>query len=787
MTDFSANDTLLTRYQRAQAFMQGFTTQSLVQNDTLFPVWIGDTDCFWYKRATREPSGDLTIEYRLVDAKAATNQAAFDNGVLAETLAKASEQPVDPHNLPISHITINLNPLSVRFNAFEQRWHFNSEQCVCETIPSTILPLNETLSHDGKQVAFIRDHNIWVRELESGKERALTEDGTDDYGYYAATGVWGTAINRRKTTPAALWSPDGTRLLTAMRDTRQVKTLPMIDYVPQDGSIRPQLTQTKVAYPGDEHIETWQPISVDVATGKMCKAKYDPIPAGYSDYLNFFNNLLWWAGDSQHAYFLDQERGDRSVRLVKWDITSGATHIVFEEVLDPHVNIIPDTDTLPLHRFLPDTNELIWWSERSGWGHLYLYDLTTGQLKRAITVGDWRVRDVVYIDKTRRELWLQTSGRVQGRNPYYRDICRVNIDTGEIITLISGDEEWMIHHPSSKFARITNRQMDASQQINGVANNGDCLIATKSRVDQASQTVLIDRQGKQLLALETTDTSNLPSGWQWPEPVKLLAADGETDLYGVLYRPSDFSPDQRYPVLNYIHGAPWLSSVPKGSFHMAAYTDAHYFHCAALAELGFVVVIIDGCGTEGRSKAFRDKSCGWIPSAANKEDHIGALKQLATCYPFMDMDRVGVVGSAYRSALQQFLECQNFYKVCVMLSLLDNRLTGAFEGDRWEGVDGPAANQRYPEQLADKLQSPLLLMHAITSYLSPSYPPAAVFRVVDALQKANKNFDMLVVPQGGFLRNNYMYRCAFDYLVKHLLGEEPPMEYDLDSIATGVK
>lgn len=775
------------RYRRAQAFIEGYRTNNLVQNDTLFPIWIEGTDCFWYERTyqTRDEALEkIGKEYRLVNAKAATNQAAFDHARLAQTLSRASGQLVTYENLPISQVAITLEPLNVRFKAFDKHWQFNDEHNTCDEMPPPDKkPINEALSPDGKQIAFTRNYNLWVRDLTSGNERALTEGGEEDYAYGAGNTAWG-APSRPEI--QVLWSPDSKRLLTVKRDKRKVKTLPMVNHVPGNGNIRPQLTMTKVAYPGDQHIETYRPLAVDVNTGKICDTKYQPIAACFNDYYGFLGKLMWWAADSRYAYFIDQQRGDRVVRLVKFDTDTGATDVLFEDTSDTHVNIIPDLTTFPLHRILPETNELIWWSERKDWGHLYLYDLSTGTLKNEITAGDWRVRDVVRVDETRREVWLQTSARVPERDPYYRDICRVCIDTGEITTVLSTDEEIAVHYQESSpalEAYITER---ACQQTCGVSPNGEFVVATRSRADQAPVSLLIDREGNDILPLEEADISVLPTGWQWPEPLKMLAADGKTDIYGLLFRPSNFCPDEQYPVINYVVSIPSLAVVPKGSFHSSSGYVRHYFFGASLAELGFIVVFIDSRGTPLRSKAFQDESYGWMPSSANKEDHLGGLKQLAARYPFMDMNRVGVfTNNGFCSALHHFLSCQDIYKVCVALSVLDTRLiSSTIEGDKWEGCDGPIKDARYPEDLVENLQGKLMLMHAITSIVSPAYPPTAAFRVVDALQKANKDFEMLMVPDGGFMCTSYMFRRGWDYLVKHLLGVEPPKEFRLENISS---
>ena len=768
------------RYQRAQALINGVGTQNLVQNDTLYPVWIEDTECFWYERFYRSSSGNISREYRLVDANAATNQVAFDHGAFAERLAQATGQAVDQHDLPISRVGIRLAPLRLCFEAFDRHWQFNGEQGCCEELSSDKLAVSDVLSPDGKQIAFIRDYNLWLRDVVSGEERPLTEDGVDDLIYCAGSTAWGTTF-RRATTPAAQWSPDGTRLLTVRRDRRTVKTLPMVHHIPSDGSLRPQVSLTKVAHSGDEHVETWQPLIIDVTTGTTCVAEYPPIPAGLSDYFNFFDNVLWWAADSRRAYFIDQERGDRVVRLVEFDTHRGTTRTVFEEASQTRINLIPDLVTLPLHRYLPETNELLWWSERSDWGHLYLYDLVSGELTQTITSGDWCVRDVIHVDSSRREVWIQTAGRTAGRDPYYQDICRVCIETGEITPVLAIDKEVVVHcQNDTNVSLIADMPARARQPVNGVSPSGNFVVTTCSRADQVPTTVLLDRAGNRRLTLETAELSGLPAGWQWPEPFSVKSADKTTDLYGLMFRPSEFSADKTYPVINLVASMPSVSIVPKGSFHNGPGPySRYYFHGAALAELGFIVLLLDSRGTPLRRKSFQDQSYGWIPSCANNDDHVGALQQLATRYPFLDITRVGIFGQAYHSSLQHFMECQDSYQVCVQMLVMDSRLTAAFEQEGWEGLNGPDPDQCYPEQLAGALQGKLLLMHYMESAMSSAYPPAGAFRLIDALQRANKDFDMLIPANGQPPNDSYLLRRAWDYLVLHLGKVEPPKEFNL--------
>jgi dipeptidyl-peptidase 4 len=768
------------KYRRAEALMQQiFGTLKLVHNDKLYPYWIDESDYFWYERTLRLASGEAGKEFRLVNARDGSNTPAFDHASLARALTKAAGETVNAEALPIRLVAMQLDPatptsLVVRFSAFEQRWRFSPDNNVCESIDEPPPNYEELVSPDGRLVAYVHDYNLWIRNLDSDEAYALTEDGEERYGYAGRPSSFG----KRSSMPElpALWSPDGTRVLFVKRDYRQVKTTPYVHYIPKDGNLRPQLSQFPVAYAGDEHIETYQLMAADVANGKVCMADYRPVPHGRKDMSDFFHSgrLAWWSLDSRRAYFIDQERGDRVVRLVEFDTSSGATRVLFEETSETHINIAVVESEPPLHRVLPKTNEFIWWSERSGWGHLYLYDLNTGKLKNTITQGDWLVRDVLYIDEARREAIIQTAGRHVDIDPYYRDICRVNIDTGELTTLLAGDHDYTAHPPEG-FGHIIQKTIGTFlSPITGVSPTGNYLVATRSRVDCAPCHLVLDREGQVVAEFEKANIDGLPEGWQWPEPVKLLAADGKTDIYGLVHRPSDFSADKKYPVINYVIGMPWLQAVAKASFA----GNMGYFVCQAIAELGFIVVQIDSRGTPFRGKAFQDASYGSTLSAADPDDHVEAIQQLAARYSYMDLERVGVVGLAYLAGLTSFLKRQDFYKACLQLMVVDDRLSlCAVYSDKYEGVEGHLPDKQFPEDLVEGLRGKLCLMQAMNSFKSQSYHPAGFFRIVDALQAANKDFEMLVVADGGVIMSNYQFRRGFDFLVRELLGGIPPKEY----------
>ena len=767
------------RYESARTVIQGFFSEDIVKNATVFPNWIENTDCFWYRRSTSE--GRV---FRLVDANEGNNTAAFDHICFAKALADVVGVEVDPNNLPVNEVIFSLTPLEVQFSAFGKKWLFSEETKECKAVEAG-MPEEWLISPDGESAVFRRDNNLWLRDLKSGNEKALTNDGEEYFVYGAIGSVWGHETEKGL---QARWSPDSKRLFAIQRDTRKVQTLPVLHHIPSDGRVRPSVKHVKMAYPGDTHVEEYRLVSIDIGSGTIQDANYRRIPTVRNGW-GFFNaGIGWWGQDSRCAYFIDQERGDQVFRIVEFDTTTGATKILFQETTDTHIRISPNVEDYPLFKPLVETNELIWWSERSGWAHLYLYDLNTGKLKHAITEGEWLVRDVLYVEAARRELFIQTAGRVKNRDPYYRDIVRVNIDTGEMTTVVSTDHEYLVSQPNSyngKGAAAIGYDVG-----NGVSPSGAFVVATRTRADQVSTSVLLNREGREVLELETADVSRLPVGWQWPEPIKVLAADGKTDLYGLVFRPSNFNPEKSYPVITHSMNTGEWTWVSKGSFNTGNCNGASYFDAAALAQLGFIVVQIEGRGTTCRSKAFRDESYGWVQSISCLEDHIAGMEQLAKRYSYMDLNRVGITEHLGGSSgcVPAMLDYPDVYKVGVSGLIHDSRLMAAtMEGDIFEGVSGPSSFCKYPEELVENFQGKLLLM---TCLLDVCCPPAGTFRVLDALQKANKDVDLLVMPTSGhYLANGYMVRRAWDYLLMHLRGEEPPVNFKLitaiDTLLTG--
>lgn len=768
-------------YQRATLFQKALTDMNKVaRNTTLVPHWIGESDCCWYRRHTA--SG---VEFRLVNAKNASNQEAFDHQTLAVALSDLTQQEISADNLPMTQVNITLSPTQVYFVAFDQHYRFDSETEQCQAVEPELdrHSLERLVSPDGKKIAFVRDYNLWIQDIDTGEVRALTGDGEAYFGYAGRPILWGQPMG---TELQARWSPDSLTLFTLQTDNRQVKRTPVIDYVPQDGSVRPTVTNYPCGYPGDEHVEEQRLLAINVETGVQQAANYRRVPVSRSGYGLFNDNLGWWSTDSRHAYFVDMERDYKVARVVEFDTCTGATRILFEETSETYLNLSPSEATPATSVPLPDSNELIWFSERSDWGHLYLYDLKTGDLKHPITQGEWMVREVLHFDAERRELYFQAGGRASDRNPYYLDICRVNIDSGEITELLSTDDEYTVLGSlgwRTFISLVCPYNSDCLINTCGVSPTSSYIVATRSRADQAPVNLLFDRDGNLLLELEKADVSGLPEGWQWPEPVKLLAADGKTDIYGAIFRPSDFSPDKQYPVIDCSVCIAEFSTVPIGSFTNAIYGGRCYLGAISLAELGFIVIAIDGRGTAYRNRAFVDESYGWVPSSNSAEDRIAGITQLAERYAYMDIDRVGVIGfDGSVGAVYSMLEHPEFYKVGVSHALQDSRMMTATWGEQYEEPE-PENHYSYAEKLAGNLRGKLLLTHGLLDRMDHC---AATWRLIDALQQANKDFDMLILPNEGGLESGahigspYIIRRTWDYFVKHLQNVVPPEEFSIE-------
>lgn len=610
----------------------------------------------------------------------------------------------------------------------------------------------ELLSPDDKIVAYIKNWNLWIRNLASGEETQLTTDGIENFGYATDNAGW-----RKSDRPVLLWSPDSKKIATFQQDQRHVSDMYLVKT--QVGAS--ELKQWKYPLPQDEDIIRIHRVIIDVAQKTTVRLNIAPdarrgtLCDDITCDSSFDDNV--WNEDGSKLAFVSTSRDHKVAQLRLADATSGEVKDIFKEEVETQFESGQGAINW---KYLPNSNEIIWYSERDNWGHLYLYDLKTGKLKNQITKGDFVVTKVLEVDEKNRMIYFEANGRETNRDPYFSHYYKIDF-TGNDIDLLT---------PENGDHRIS------------FSPKRNYFIDNYSQPNIPPVSVLRDREGKLIATLEKADISRLiESGWQPPTPISVKSDNGKYNLHGLMFQPKSFDATKKYPVVNYIYPGPQGGSVGSRSF-----SPARGDH-QAVANLGFIVIAIDGTCNPGRSKAFHDECYGDM-SVNTLPDQISGIVQLAKIYPFIDIDKVGIWGHsgggfATASALFKYPE---FYDVGISESgNHDNRNYEDDWGERYNGLmveteNGETnyasqANQLYAENLKGKL----LLAHGA---MDDNVPVSNTYLVVDALNKANKDYDLIIFPNArhGFGRDGfYMMRKRWDYFVTHLQGNIPPKEYKI--------
>ena len=627
------------------------------------------------------------------------------------------------------------------------------------TPPRRDLPPNSSLSPDGKRAAFIRDYNLWVRDLATGADTRLTTDGTEEFGYATNNAGWTHSNN-----PVLTWSPDGRSIATFQHDGRGVPNM----YLASTRVGHPELQAWKYPLPGDSVIFRIHRVVIALegeGAPRVTRLQMPPDAhrSTVSDHIACGSTIcdLQWFADGSQVAFISSSRDHKQAWFRIADARTGTVRTVLEEKSATQIG----DASLPedLWQVLPETQELIWWSQRDNWVHLYLYDLRTGQLKNPITTGDGNVTRIVRVDAASRRIWFTANGREPGRDPYFQHLYRVGFD-GRGLTLLTPD--------------------DGNHTVS-LSPDGRWVVDTWSTPATPPVTVLRDASnGRVVRELERADISRLvATGWTPATPFTVKARDGVTDLYGLMFTPTNLDSTRRYPIINYIYPGPQSGSVGTRNFS-AARSDHR-----ALAELGFIVVAIDGMGTPGRSKGFHDFYYGRMGDNTIP-DQVAGMRQLAQRYPFIDISRAGIwghSGGGFATATAMF-QAADFFKVGISESgNHDNRVYEDDWGERYQGLlvrtgDTDNYTAEANQTHAAKLQGKLFLIHGL---MDDNVPPYNTLLVADALMKANKDFDMLMLPHArhGFGADGaYIMRRRWDYFVQHLQGNIPPAAYRMGQL-----
>ncbi|HXT15628.1 MAG TPA: DPP IV N-terminal domain-containing protein [Gemmatimonadaceae bacterium] len=610
----------------------------------------------------------------------------------------------------------------------------------------------ETMSPDGRYGAFIRNWNLWVHDTQTGQDTQLTRDGVTDFGYATDNAGW-TSSDRA----LLVWSADSKKIATFQQDQRNVGEM----YLVRTQVGHPTLSAWKYPLPGDSVVTMIQRVIIDLSGGASAARTIrlqmppDEHRSTLCDHIacrgGDWTDVEWYPDGSKLAFVSTSRDHKREVLRVA-DAGTGAVRDVLQETVATQYE---SGNGRANWQILPASNEVIWFSERDNWGQLYLYDLTTGKLKRQITTGEGNVTQLLRIDDKNRTLYFQGVGKEPGHDPYFRHFYKIGMD-GNGLTLLTPE----------------NADHDVS-----LSPSGKFFVDNYSTPNVPPTSVLRDANGKLIAMLGKVDISRLTAeGWKPPMPITVKARDGKTDLYGLMYTPTTLDSTKKYPIVNHIYPGPQTGSVGGRSFN-AARGDAQ-----SLADLGFVVVEIDGMGTPWRSKAFHDAYYGNMGDNT-LPDQIAGMRELARRYKWIDIDRAGIYGHSgggFATADAMF-RYPDFFKVGISES--GNHDNREYEDDWGERYEGLLKAGNYDDQanqnLAKNLKGKLLLAHGT---MDNNVPPYNTFLVVDALIKANKDFDLLMLPNqphGYGAESNYMTRRRWDYFVKNLLGVQPPKEYEV--------
>lgn len=738
-------------YDRAVK-MLGQNVNGLVVGGNVTATWTPDGK-FWYRSV--RPDGNTFL---LVDPAKKTAVPLFDHARLATAINAVSNGSYKATALPFFTLERSTRGDSISFNVSGKRYACSVTAYTCAATGAAgadAMPMMgrrgprtpEVLSPDGKQAAFIKNWNLYVRDVATNAETQLTSDGVENFGYATDNAGW-VHSNRA----VLKWSPDSRKIATQQQDDRRLSDFHMVWY--RVGA--PRLESWKYPFPGDSVVSMIHRVVIDVPTKTMVRLKMSP---------DFHRAMLGddismddyqWKDDGTMLAIASTPRDHKSATLRIANTATGEVRDLFTETSKTQFESITG------YRVLWNSNEIIWNSERDDWSQLYLYDLATGQLKNQITTGEGPVSDIVAIDEKARTITYLAQGRVAGQDPYLQHAFRTTLDGKGPAILLTPDEG------------------DHRVQL---SPNGKYLVDTYSTADTPPVSALRDVKGKLVMALEKADiTKLLATGWKPPILFNVKAADGKTDIFGQLYRPTNFDSTKKYPIINNAYPGPQGGSVGARIF-AAAHGDKQ-----ALAELGFIVVSIDGRGSgPGRSKSFHDYYYGAMGRGNTLEDQVAGMQNLAKHYAWIDIEKAGMwghSGGGFITADAMF-RYPDFFKVGISESgNHDQRNYEDDWGERYQGLlvrnaDGSDNYAAEANQLqAKNLKGKLLLAHGMAD---DNVPVDNTMLVIDALIKAGKDFDLLLLPNEphGYrgAAGTYMMRRRWDYFVTHLMGAVPPREY----------
>jgi dipeptidyl aminopeptidase/acylaminoacyl peptidase len=722
-------------YNRAYALREKYNAKHVLYAGVV-PHWVDQTSAFWYVRQTEKGK-----EYVKVDAASKKRTALFDQQKMASALTEKAGREINAYNLPLQNCRLNISLDTLRFQLDGKFWAYsikNNRLLDEGAIPSRgkerhWMEVDDekegrpVTSPDGKWTAFIKNDNVYVREVATGKEKQLSQDGTLS-NYYSSY---------------IQWSPDSKSVVSCRIRPVEKRYVYYVESSPADQA-QPKLHKQEYAKPGDE-LRFKVPCIFEVESGR----RLIPSTELFSHQYELSGPM--WNADSKAITFEYNERGHKVYRVLEMSAVDGSVRTLIEEKEEKYVNY-----PRIYRNYLSDGKRIIWSSERDNYNHLYLYDRVTGKPLNQITKGEWYVRGVQHVDETNEVIYFSANGMKKGEDPYLIHYYKINFDGSNLVELTP--EEGMHQCWYSSDYKY--------------------LVDVYSKVDQAPVAVLRDaKNGKIRMQLDKADISALlANGWKAPEVFSAKGRDGKTDMWGVIYRPSNFDPSKKYPVIEYIYSGPGDQYVPK-TF------SSYNWWMTSLAELGFIVVQVDGMTTSFRSKEF-EEVCYKNLKDAGLPDHIAWIKAAAQKYPYMDIDRVGIFGCSAggQESTGAVLFHPEFYKAAYSAcGCHDNRMDKIWWNELWMGypVDESYSACSNVDN-AHLLSRPLML---VVGELDDNVDPASTMQVANALIKANKDFELVVIPGAHHtMGEDFGEHKRYDFFVRHLMGVTPP---SWDKVKTG--
>ncbi|MEB2785973.1 S9 family peptidase [Algoriphagus persicinus] len=724
-------------YHKAEYFLSN-SIQKEVYHLDVNPNWLDDNKRFWHQTYTRDGK-----RFFLTDIDKGQTQEAFDHEELAKFLSAQSGQKIDSKSLPFNRIQLK-NDGSLVFEWLNKDWTYTDGKLESKRISSDSRDRAVSISPDGNWKAYVKNFNLFVENLETGEEKQLSYDGKKDYEYASYWGWSDMILGENGERPAHFsinWSPDSKKIQTQIVDLRLAEKMLLLDNS-QDDKFRPQLMGYYRASPGDSTVVMYTPVLFEIESKKETKFSRLSLP-------HFIGMNLSWDSESENLFGTYLQRGFKSFDLIEINADSKEIRKVYSETSPTHIN------NNNIFRRL-DKGQFIIGTEKSGWNQLYLLDWKTGKLVNQITSGNYVVKNILSIDEENSTIYFEAAGKEENINPYYSLVYKVNFD-GSGLELLT---------PENAYHTIS------------YSRGNEYFVDNFSTVNEPTVSVVRElKTGKIVHEISKADISNLlKKGYQSPQPFTSTAKDGETTIYGIYYLPTDFNPKKKYPIIDYTYSGPHIDITPK-TFRAGLMGLQQ-----PMAELGFVVVTVDGLGTSGRGKAFNDVSYKNLGDGTT--DHILAITILASKHKFIDIDKVGIFGHSAGGydAGRAMLLYPDFYKVGVASAGdHDHRMEKAWWPEMYMGYPvGDFYHEQSNVTNAANLKGYLLLAHG---GIDENVNPSATFKFAEALINAGKDFDLFIWPSRnhsfGRTDGDYFTKKRWDYFIEHLMGEKPLRHYQI--------